>query len=94
MSRGKNISLIETGNIISNEEEIALFVTIFFANTMSKLNIPAIKLSHSNLQDAGPILAIVDSYDKHSNIERIKNNTCNSFSAKPFLAKLIRSLII
>ena len=44
---------------------------------MSNLNIPAIDHSHSNLQNIDPILATVNSYDKHPGIE-IKNRSCNS----------------
>ena len=45
----------------------------FFGNTVSSLNIPAIYLFHSSSQDTGPILAIVDSNDKHPKIKRMKD---------------------
>ena len=37
-------------------KKFALFLTIFFASTVSNLNIPAIEHSHSNLQNTDPIL--------------------------------------
>ena len=42
---------------------------------MFTLNIPATE--HSNLQNANPILAIVNSCDKYPSIERIKIRSCN-----------------
>ena len=63
---------------ISNDDEDCSTFNDFFANTVSNLNIPAIERFSSNLQNADPILAIVNSHDKHPSIERTKNRSLNS----------------
>lgn len=94
VSRGEKINLIETGNVLSNKEEISSIFNKSFEYTVPNLNIPTAEHSSSNLQGTGPILTIVDWYDKHPSIERMNNSSCNSMSEKPFQAKLIKSLII
>ena len=59
-------------------KEICSTFSDFFANSMSNLNITAIEHFHSNLENTDPILATVNSYDKHPSIKRIKNRSCNS----------------
>ena len=41
VSRGKIINLIETGNVISNKEEISSIFNKSFGYTVPNLNIPA-----------------------------------------------------
>ena len=60
----------------------ALCITIFFANTGSNLNIPAVEHSHSNLQNTDPILATVDLYGEHPIIKRINNGPANIYLFK------------
>ena len=55
--------------------------------SVSNLNIPAIEHSHLNLQNISPVLATVNSYEKHPEHRR-------SVLEKPILTKLVKSLII
>ena len=76
LSKDEKISLIEKGNI-SSDEEVCSPSNSFFANTVFNLNIPAIEHSHSNLQNTDLILGTVNSYEKLPSIEKIKNRSCN-----------------
>ena len=62
---------------MSSGEEICFTFNDFFLNTQSNLNISAIEHSHTNLQNTDPIIAAVNSYDKHPSIEIIKNRSYN-----------------
>ena len=55
---------------------------MFFANTGSNLNIPAVEHSHSNLQNTDPILATVDLYGEHPIIKRLNNGPANIYLFK------------
>lgn len=57
--------------------KFALSITIFFANTGSNLNRPAVEHSHSNLQNTDPILATVYLYGEHPSIKRLNNGPAN-----------------
>lgn len=59
----QKINLTEKGNVISRNEETCSTFNYFFENTVSNLNIPVIKHSHSNLQNTDPILATFNSYE-------------------------------
>ena len=78
MPKGEKINLIEKGNVVSSDEEICSTLNDFFADTVSNLNIRALEQYHSNLQNTDPILATINSHDKHPSIERIKNRSRNS----------------
>ena len=59
-----------------------MYNNVFFSNTGSNLNIPAVEHPHSNLQNTDPILATVDLYGEHPIIKRLNNGPANIYLFK------------
>ena len=70
----ESISIINKDGLITENEDLAMTLKIFFSNIVNKLDIEDVPDDESNLSNIDdPILKAIAKYENHPSILRIKN---------------------
>ena len=75
--RGK-INLVDDGKTIFSDEELCETFNQFFSNVVPSLNMPRPKSFLMASENLDPILSVIQSFDKHPNIIKIKTKALDS----------------
>ena len=74
------ISLVEKGEIISDESKVANSFSNFFENAIRSLGIKANKHSHENYDLKNPVEIAIKKFEQHPSINLINKNTTNNIT--------------